>query len=84
MKSKKITKPKSQSMVAPLVGAWIEINSKGVLYEQKQVAPLVGAWIEIVTFTESLPAMWVAPLVGAWIEIYILFRNPHLLLSLLL
>ena len=33
--------------VAPLVGAWIEINVdfKSIPYEP--VAPLVGAWIEI-------------------------------------
>ena len=33
--------------VAPLVGAWIEINSQGYAYALYSVAPLVGAWIEI-------------------------------------
>ena len=34
-------------MVAPLVGAWIEIDKVFVRIYQKTVAPLVGAWIEI-------------------------------------
>ena len=33
--------------VAPLVGAWIEINLSKVVFEESCVAPLVGAWIEI-------------------------------------
>ena len=33
--------------VAPLVGAWIEINGKPRIYQSDIVAPLVGAWIEI-------------------------------------
>ena len=36
--------------VAPLVGAWIEINLYKPLYLLSTVAPLVGAWIEI-TYT---------------------------------
>ena len=56
-------------LVAPLVGAWIEIinsvNYLLVLY----VAPLVGAWIEINTDITSFTGKNVAPLVGAWIEI---------------
>ena len=52
------------AMVAPLVGAWIEINIyKKNLRKQVAVAPLVGAWIEItgvsdnaVDFTLSLPS----------------------------
>ena len=35
-------------MVAPLVGAWIEIDKVFVRIYQKTVAPLVGAWIEII------------------------------------
>ena len=35
-------------MVAPLVGAWIEIAVKLVFNRLENVAPLVGAWIEIV------------------------------------
>ena len=34
--------------VAPLVGAWIEINAVVCITTGKEVAPLVGAWIEIV------------------------------------
>ena len=33
--------------VAPLVGAWIEISGKRIVYDKEVVAPLVGAWIEI-------------------------------------
>ena len=33
--------------VAPLVGAWIEINKKAQKMKKTLVAPLVGAWIEI-------------------------------------
>ena len=33
--------------VAPLVGAWIEINASKTGYVLENVAPLVGAWIEI-------------------------------------
>ena len=34
-------------MVAPLVGAWIEILLAGHYEMATMVAPLVGAWIEI-------------------------------------
>ena len=34
-------------MVAPLVGAWIEIFEPGETDADEAVAPLVGAWIEI-------------------------------------
>ena len=33
--------------VAPLVGAWIEIDFSFCRYNREVVAPLVGAWIEI-------------------------------------
>ena len=33
--------------VAPLVGAWIEINASRLSISVLPVAPLVGAWIEI-------------------------------------
>ena len=33
--------------VAPLVGAWIEIDKSSYSIIRKIVAPLVGAWIEI-------------------------------------
>ena len=38
----------SNILVAPLVGAWIEICVKAVFHVvSKYVAPLVGAWIEM-------------------------------------
>ena len=43
----------SWAIVAPLAGAWIEIETKRFLEKPKKpVAPLAGAWIEIY----SLPA----------------------------
>ena len=48
--------------VAPLVGAWIEINDEGYYCSTCAVAPLVGAWIEIKRckyihrLSESLPS----------------------------
>ena len=70
--------------VAPLVGAWIEIDWR-VLYEQlDQVAPLVGAWIEINRIQIIRKPCIVAPLVGAWIEISILANALDINLSLLL
>ena len=55
--------------VAPLVGAWIEINSLRYYQRESEVAPLVGAWIEIVNDCFRNITGDVAPLVGAWIEI---------------
>ena len=40
--------------VAPLVGAWIEIQKQVTRCREKEVAPLVGAWIEIVQSDTSL------------------------------
>ena len=34
-------------IVAPLVGAWIEIKTVNETLDMLEVAPLVGAWIEI-------------------------------------
>ena len=56
-------------MVAPLVGAWIEIYVQIYAKAEYRVAPLVGAWIEIVTQKCINCEKIVAPLVGAWIEI---------------
>ena len=64
--------------VAPLVGAWIEIEPVKVFCCGNSVAPLVGAWIEIVCLRHSfILSVVVAPLVGAWIEIP-LFKNVAL------
>ena len=56
-------------MVAPLVGAWIEITQENNLLIHRSVAPLVGAWIEMLAFGLQATVLFVAPLVGAWIEI---------------
>ena len=56
-------------MVAPLVGAWIEIQVLSRTIFSVRVAPLVGAWIEIGKSNRHLRHHTVAPLVGAWIEI---------------
>ena len=55
--------------VAPLVGAWIEIQMQKLSVEVLEVAPLVGAWIEILEAAVRCCIVTVAPLVGAWIEI---------------
>ena len=39
--------------VAPLAGAWIEINMQMHLMKTFQVAPLAGAWIEISGQTDN-------------------------------
>ena len=56
-------------IVAPLVGAWIEIGFRLYLSCSIGVAPLVGAWIEMMLSPKRFPEPVVAPLVGAWIEI---------------
>ena len=65
-------------LVAPLVGAWIEIISIKAEIFYSMVAPLVGAWIEIFPYSLHSPEFIVAPLVGAWIEIglFIPFAHP--------
>ena len=70
-------------MVAPLVGAWIEIVPDHFIIIPIKVAPLVGAWIEILFPTNIAPTGDVAPLVGAWIEIFHPFFTPHYIKSLL-
>ena len=55
--------------VAPLVGAWIEIDCRTDNKTRHKVAPLVGAWIEIHSLLCTGQSPGVAPLVGAWIEI---------------
>ena len=59
----------SESPVAPLVGAWIEIVYAQIEWAIDIVAPLVGAWIEISNIISIKNDYSVAPLVGAWIEI---------------
>ena len=61
--------PAGQEIVAPLVGAWIEILRTSRPRLVISVAPLVGAWIEIFEAILRYKSIGVAPLVGAWIEI---------------
>ena len=56
-------------IVAPHVGAWIEISSDRVKCVLGRVAPHVGAWIEMYIFLLISDFEPVAPHVGAWIEI---------------
>ena len=69
--------------VAPLVGAWIEIEEQYCHLYSKIVAPLVGAWIEIAVTDKDANGKKVAPLVGAWIEILFLCNNLGIRRSLL-
>ena len=56
-------------VVAPHVGAWIEIVHTRLYAWLSDVAPHVGAWIEILKAACRLESIYVAPHVGAWIEI---------------
>ena len=56
-------------IVAPLVGAWIEMMLSPKRFPEPVVAPLVGAWIEMLPRSKYCMDEAVAPLVGAWIEI---------------
>ena len=56
-------------MVAPLVGARVEIMKHADLYETVVVAPLVGARVEILSCNGTDAMFLVAPLVGARVEI---------------
>ena len=56
-------------LVAPHVGAWIEIDFRYFSHDFKNVAPHVGAWIEIRRKRRMNESLLVAPHVGAWIEI---------------
>ena len=56
-------------LVAPHVGAWIEIRNQDVSISVGAVAPHVGAWIEIQDPCPKITPAVVAPHVGAWIEI---------------
>ena len=64
------------SVVAPFVGAWIEIIICQHFNCNRVVAPFVGAWIEIFGFTFCFSTATVAPFVGAWIEIYSTRTTP--------
>ncbi len=59
------------ALVAPLVGAWVEMEARKTDGMRNFVAPLVGAWVEILNITEPQKVYMVAPLVGAWVEIWV-------------
>ena len=56
-------------MVAPYMGAWIEMPGVKSLRSLNGVAPYMGAWIEIILPFASKKAILVAPYIGAWIAI---------------
>ena len=56
--------------VAPLAGAWIEMEFVSAEEKKAIVAPLAGAWIEILQNRSPVTNHRVAPLAGAWIEIW--------------
>ena len=60
---------RSGAVVAPHVGAWIEMIGRCVDEMVAKVAPHVGAWIEISPSGATRQGGCVAPHVGAWIEI---------------
>ena len=72
----------SNQIVAPRVGAWIEILLTVDEYREYRVAPRVGAWIEILSSCNVLSCIFVAPRVGAWIEIWNLSSYGRFTLSL--
>ena len=56
-------------IVAPFMGAWIEIGSPNNINAVDLVAPFMGAWIEINGIGGNVVISSVAPFMGAWIEI---------------
>ena len=69
------------AIVAPHVGAWIEICFMSFRAIRVLVAPHVGAWIEIFIYFNQNFIIYVAPHVGAWIEIKALEKLPLMWLS---
>ena len=55
-------------VVAPGVGAWVEMVPDGWYIDTHLVAPGVGAWVEINAPVEYRGKTMVAPGVGAWVE----------------
>ena len=55
--------------VAPLAGAWVEIDRLCPVMHRSFVAPLAGAWVEIGPEKYGGSTIAVAPLAGAWVEI---------------
>ena len=59
-------------LVAPYMGAWIEIKTTICMNSCHYVAPYMGAWIEIFLPLLVAKGSVVAPYMGAWIEIDII------------
>ena len=55
-------------LVAPFMGAWIEIVNINDCFTGDCVAPFMGAWIEIRDTVPISGISSVAPCMGAWIE----------------
>ena len=49
-------------MVAPLVGAWVEMERSSRVTIELSVAPLVGAWVEMEISRTKRPLSWSLPL----------------------
>ena len=65
------------NIVAPNIGAWIEIKSICNHSIKSSVAPNIGAWIEIYIFFWHFNWYAVAPNIGAWIEIYHVLSSSY-------
>ena len=62
-------RPRTETIVAPFTGAWIEMSPTDLLEQASGVAPFTGAWIEIRMQRSARYLTTVAPFTGAWIEI---------------
>ena len=62
-----------QNMVAPLVGAWIEIENQSDKGLTDESLPSWERGLKLVYLVSIQPLTLVAPLVGAWIEINAVF-----------
>ena len=64
-----IPKLSIMALVAPFVGAWIEIGRHGVAYESDRSLPSWERGLKFRLYGMFYPKNMVAPFVGAWIEI---------------
>ena len=65
-------------LVAPLVGAWIEITCAKVHVGCVIVAPLVGAWIEIILVTDEVADKVSLPSWERGLKLKVFGQNPLL------
>jgi len=56
-------------VIAPCIGAWIEIFFEISASPFTRIAPCIGAWIEIPSLLFAHLVNSIAPCIGAWIEI---------------